>query len=1280
MLSLSFHHVLLDGYSMCQVAQLILDALAGIPLSVTKLGECKSGMLDEAKERNFWLDYFEGLQAEERIFPENVQGLERTRYRFLLGKELTAEIDAFAKRWGITGPSVFAGALGLYLARATDCPDAVFLMPRLNRPTEEERSSGGCYTLVVPVRIRPLAGMSFVELCSNALSQGQRASSHKEYGMGNIISDLKAAGIINGSISEYTLNIYQPELKTEVPYEIFLNMDGAMHNHLTLNITRIKGIYEICYDARNGVYDAGRVEWFHEAFLHILREGIQKGYVPIEEISIVSEAEEHRLLYDMCGKTVAIPEDATIPSLFRSAVMRFAERPALYAGEKSYTFAELDCVSNRVAHGLLACGVKTGEPVLYMLRRDYRLIPAMLGISKAGAAFIPVDPQYPRERVDYILENSGANYLISSKDVEKAREYAFLEVDELLKTEADYDPEMIIPSDQPAYCIYTSGTTGRPKGVMLSHKGIANITHPDNNPFNRDVCKTGKGLVAIGSVCFDISLFEFFVPLFNGMFLEFAPESALADPAALAGLLAAHGANLLHCTPSRLAAYLGEPRFSEQLAHVEAILTAGEVLPKSLVDELKGSYGIRIYNGYGPTETTIGAAITEAGDDRSIGKPIANMGILILDKAGRLLPFGAIGEICVYGRGVGLGYRNLPEETEKRFVELYGRRMYRTGDLGCFLADGRICYHGRNDHQVKIRGLRIELPEIENCILSFPGIGSAAVQVRVISGSQHLVGFYTVKDKEYVTEDALKAYLKGRLTFYMVPDILKRLTAMPQTPGGKTDLKALEKESVEYVRTYRAPENAFQRAVCDAFAAVLGEEQIGLYDHFFELGGDSLHTAELVNEIGKRLSEVQISYENIFQYPTPELLAQYLYRPAAKEEKNPLAELDYEGMEEFLENNRPGEARVHPLGTILLTGVTGFLGLHILLELLAVPDQWEHIYCLVRPTRRQDGNQRLRSTLFYYGEHDYEELFGQRLTALEGDLEEPAIFAEEFSGKVDTVIHCAANVAHFSFDDKLERVNVGGVQNILAFCKEQGASYVHVSTISVAGAYPREVQPLVLSEQKLFVGQEIHNQYIRSKYMAEYMIVRAAIRDGIPVKLMRVGNLQGRLADGEFQMNHSRNAFTRQIASYVKIGKVPVSLYEGTVNFSPVDETARMIVTLAGLEGNYSVFHVYPPQEVAYQKLFGTLAQIGHRVEVVTDEEFEKEIDRLRRTKHGRQLLEGILLERPNLRFINTVVTQAFTQEMIERLGLCWSAVTDDYLKKYFEALENFLLFDDVEL
>ena len=1283
-----FHHVLLDGYSMCLLAQAVLDEIQGTDSGRVDFGYVPEPVGAVPKERlpeeeRFWLETFEDAHLESALLSSTPSGYRRTWYHFPLGHELTGQIRQYARDHGLTDCDVFAGALSLYLTRASRTGDAAFLMPRLSRDTEQDRKAVGCFTMVVPVRVRGLEEMSFPEVCRHTHHMASQASLHKDLGMDRILSALRRSGTLTGPVSEYTLNFYQPKMTSHVPHRLQMSMDGAMHNHLTLNITAFDGDFEILYDGRDGVYDAPMVHRFHEALMSIICRGMrpESEHVRVSSYEIVGRGERENLLH-MEGRNVPLSHSDTIPSLFEKAAGHFGDRPALYAGNKTLTFSDLDALSNRVANALLAEGAEAGEPVLFKLRRDWRLLPVMLGILKAGAAFVPIDPTYPQARIDSIQGSSGARMMIVTTET-FSRDCAIkqLDADNLLMWSDRSSPDIFIPQNQLAYCIYTSGTTGTPKGVQLCHRGIVNITRPENNPFNRDVCLCGTGIVAIGSVSFDISLFEFFVPLLNGMFVELAPESALADPRAIARLLERHGANLIHCTPSRLAAYLLDEDFARALKGVEAILSAGEALPGALVDQLNRDFGIRVYNGYGPAECTIGTTVTEAGDNESIGHPIANTGVLILDPQGRLLPLGCLGEICVYGPGVGLGYRNLEEETRRRFVDLYGLHLYRTGDLGLFLPDGRVEYHGRDDFQVKIRGLRIELNEINSCMISMPQIAVACAQVRKIRGLEHLAVFYTLQKGAEISREEIREYLKAHLTLYMVPDLYVCLDSIPVTQGGKVDLNALAQIPIAYEVAYRAPENELQAYICDAFAAVLNLERVGLDDNFFEIGGNSLHTAQVVSAIEERVEGIHVEFSDLFRYPTPEQLAQILYRQQLdmrRKEASPLLNLSYGDIDHLLSHNLTShEEKPHSLGNVLITGVSGYLGIHVLAELIRSDLRYEHVYCLVRPSKRLDPEHRFQSTLFYFENEDYSDLLGKTLFIVDGDITRPGIFQEPLKEKIDTVINCAADVSHFAYDDKLQRTNTDAVKNLLDFCEKEHATLVQVSTISVGGVYPIKSRKLTLTERDLFVGQQIHNQYILSKFMAEYEALNAMVTRSIPVKIMRVGNLQGRISDGEFQMNRRTNAFTRQISTYIRLGKVPRSLYLSKVNFSPVDEVARMILSLSALPENDTVFHVYPPDEVPWRTLFETASALGHPMEVMEDEEFAGFVQELGKNPDSRELLEGILVERPDLNYSWTEVNAALTEQALHHLGLRWRPMTDVYLQKYMEALNDLGMFEE---
>lgn len=1282
-----FHHVIIDGYGMSLFAQRVLDVLAGKEIPKSCFFTCSEeektakneSEADSSSGKEFWRTYFEEADFEPAIFPEKARGTKYHSFHAEVQENLAGEMTAFAKKEALTEAYLFAGAYAFYLAEATGKKDAVFLMPRLNR-RPEQMNTLGCYTLLVPVRVQIDPEDTFVDLCAKTAEASRKASVQKDFGYDRILSVLRENDVISEALSEYVFNFYRFRFETDLQYHISYSVAGAMRNHITCSIFhKENGSYDIRLDHHDSIYDKERAAYLGEALLSILTQGLSNP--KLSDMRAIGQTEWDRIL-SVRGKEFAVDTELTIPSLFRRAVSENAEKPALYAGDCAMTFAELDRISDRIAVNLVQRGVQSGDCVAFMLNRDYRLIPTILGISKAGAAFIPVDPAYPKDRVTYIIENSRAAYLISSENVNGSGKYDYLEINELIENNVDEAAlNSILPEvkqDQLAYIIYTSGTTGRPKGVMLSHKGIANIVHPDNNPFNRDVTKGCHGIVAIGSICFDISLFEIFVPLMNGLFVELGSEKAMVDAVELSSCMTRHSADILHCTPSRIAAYLGQKEFVDALGGVQAILAAGEVLPGSLVEELRDKYGIRIYNGYGPTETTIGATITESGDTETIGLPIANMGIVLLNQNRKPVPYGAVGEICVWGNGVGIGYKDRPEETESKYIQWNGKRIYRTGDLGHLLEDGRLVYHGRNDRQIKLRGLRIELAEIEKVLGDYPGIAACSCLVRKIDRMEHLAAFYTAASDAVIDQEELRAHMKSRLTSYMVPDILKELETMPQTPNGKIDTKALAVEPITYIRTYREPVSAREKIVCGVFEQVLEIEKVGMDDNFFELGGNSLAAAsamlQIEDELG--LSEGQADFGDLYKYPTPALLLEKLLGEIEENAGYDLAALDYHGIDEYLLAHTAETAEKRHLGNVLLTGVTGYLGIHMLIDLLKRPEICGRIVCLARPRKKLTAERRVRANLFYFAEEDFSDSYGDKWIVAEGDITNPDIFAEKCPvDRIDTVINCAANVAHFAYGDKLEKINTEGVKNLIRFALEQKAVLCQISTISVAGSTMDRNDPNVFTERTFHIGQKIFNQYIYSKYMAEYECLRAAVDEGLRIKFMRVGNLQGRIQDGEFQMNVQSNGFTRQLSSYIKIGAVPQSVYEGSVNFSPVDETAHNIVSLAATTDDTIAFNVFPPKEVAFADLFAGLEKLGHEIRVLPDAEFAEFLQQLKRTEEGKEQAEGLFTRGLERDCYDIFVDQTLTGQYIEQLSEGWSPVTEAYLDRYLSALDDIVLF-----
>lgn len=1259
-LSLQIHHILIDGFSTGLLCNEILKAYEALSqdrhyqyLLPQFFGLERQ---DPPDESSFWKEYLRDIQPYTASFPTGEECAKALEYKGSLSGELSQAIDRYCADNSLRPYTVFMAALAIYQMYIRDAEESYIVLPRLNRDTADERKAIGCFVLPVPLRIR--RNDSFMELCRSIEAEGKLASAHKKCGLSEILEVLMESGG-DDTLLQYTLNFQKSNIDSKSRTKLSFSACGAMSNLATLNISdwNSDGTYEITYDYRGDVLSEAYMTYFHGSLIRILRQ-VLDGMDAVGELAILTEEEESFLKTGMRGRSVALNSGEMIISLFEKAAVAAGGGPAVIAEDQTLSFARLDELSNAVANKLRTQGVIKGSLAAFRLKRDSNLVPVILGILKAGCAFLPIDLKYPAGRTEYILENSRAGILIDETNV---RDYTGYE--DTRKPDVRLDPEDL------AYCIYTSGTTGKPKGVLLKHRGIVNIANPGNNPFNQAITAAGKGILAIGSIAFDISLFELFVMLLNGKYVVLAPDDAMADALKIADLIMANDVNILHCTPSRLNEYMTIPAFEKALRNLDYLLSAGEVLPKSLIGRLSRDYEIQVFNGYGPTECTIGATITEAGDNETIGRPIANTGIHILNKAGKRLPFGTVGEIAISGAGVGREYLGLPELTQEKFILLDGERAYRTGDFGFFAMDGRVRYIGRNDNQVKLRGLRIELSEIENCLLSSKGIDGCAVLVLDIGGRQHLTGFYTGPEAE--GGDEIKAYLRRHLTYYMVPDILIKLERMPLTVNGKIDKEALAKIDIEIRTDYVAPATREEQILCEAFEYALEKEKVGVNDNFFESGGTSLLAAKVMVHVKK--NHLALDYADIFENPTPSLLAKNLQNRRRKDFDAEMGNRDYTRIDALLTKNIRTGKPPERLGEVLLTGATGYLGCHVLDELMQDPTVGT-IYCLVRSGKKISAERRLKAKLFYYFDGKHTDSFSGKIRIIEGDITDRNCL-EAIGVPIDTVINSAANVAHFVYGDSLREVNVDGVANLVSFCRKKNSRLIQISTISIGGFSAEEGK--VLAEQSLYLGQTIHNQYVYSKYEAECLVLEAAA-GGLPARILRVGNLQGRLSDGEFQMNLKENAFASHLKCYYHLGFAPTALKEATVNLSPVDETAKAIVLLSKMPSENTVFHVVSSDEVHYKELFQQMEKVlGITFGYLEESEFEALLDEYAKDGRKYKQVESILIEKNGMRMKEVAIDSAFTVEMLKESGFEYHKIKDSYLEQYFKALDGLGFFEE---
>lgn len=983
------------------------------------------------------------------------------------------------------------------------------------------------------------------------------------------------------------------------------------------------------------------------------------------------------------GETGPVPY-VSFHGAMESWVDRTPSAPALVACDKRMNYAEFDAECNRIANALIKLGVKRGDRIVILLPRRSSLISAIYGTMKTGSAYIPCDPDYPADRIRLITEDSGARYIITTFDRTSLYPGKAVDINDLLAETDDTRPGVETAPDDIAYMIYTSGSTGRPKGVMIPQRGITNYLYGYYRQFyapNPSI----KVQMLLVTISFDASLVNLGGALTSGQCLVLADEDECKDVTLLSKLMLANKVDAFDITPSRLDAMLELPEFRKAVAACTLLNIGGEGFKSSLIEKLveAGFNGLAV-NEYGPTETTVGSnhSIIKPFTPITAGPPFYNYSNRIIDAWGSELPIGVTGELYIFGRSVGLGYNNLHDKTAEAFVDYHGERGYRTGDLARWTADGDVKILGRIDHQVKLRGLRIELGEIESVAQRFPGIVMAVADVREVNKIQHLCIYYTVT--EHIEKEALRTYLAASLTEYMVPDAYTEVPTMPLTPNGKINRKALPAPEIAPLTPYIEPEGDLEIIIAKAFGKILKNDKVGANDDFFAIGGTSISAIKVVAALAT--SGYDISYKNVFTARTPRALAALIESFASRPDgdlldnkvEKPLGTsefadvLDVNTIDAFRYGNRQN------LGNVFLTGATGFMGIHILHELLTKTDS--NVFCLLRAKGEMSALSRLRTLLFYYFDNTFEPAFRSgRLKVIEGDVTGPVPEAFADAG-IDTVINCAANVKHFSAGNDIDLVNVESVRNLIDFCVSTSSRLIHVSTVSIAGesinGYPNP--SLLLTERMMDFGQSLANQYVHSKYQAEKLILEAVRERGLNAKIMRVGNLSARSTDGEFQINFRSNAFMGMLRAYSVMGCAPYGVLDNPCEFSPINEVCHAILLLATTPRDMVVFqptnnHRFPLGDVLH-----ILSEMGMPVEPVEMDEF---IERERAVMDDPVKVDAL---QPLLAYSSDQASHAsfigydssYTNQILYRLGFRWSHTSHDYVRKFLNAIRGLSFFD----
>lgn len=1240
------------------------------------------------KNKLFWAKKFSDIPENSSLKPnrKNYLSCEASRKTYMVPTDLTSQINEYCSAMGISGFVFFLSILCIYMYRVTGKEDMVIGAPLANRPTMKDKLTVGMMIEMLPVRISIDPDLNFNEFARHVVNDWREMRAHQHpYQL--ILRDIRDRLKLSANLYEIMLNFQIAHLDPTALFDIHIFFHGSMAESMRIHFNDWGnlGQFEVFIDYLTELFSGDEIDNVYNQLMNLANDTLLNPDKKLYELDYLSPDEKNDLIYGWNNTEVDYPRNKTVVELFEEQVSKNPDNTALIYEKQKLTYSQLNQAANQVARKLRLQGVGPESIVGLLMERSSEMIIAMLAVLKAGGAYLPLDSNYPRERIEFVLEDSQASLVITKhRNPELGSRYPHVTWDELLANDEDGSnlPHQNTPSNA-AYVIYTSGSTGKPKGVIIEHHSVVNFF----TAMEQQIDLQDKKVLVLTNPAFDIFVFETLLPLVKGETLVIANQEQQLIPVALADLIRQHKVNILQCTPSRMQMLLSDNHFAPALKTITDIVLGGEPFPETLLQKIKSICSARIFNGYGPTEATVYATFKDVtrDDHITIGKPVSNTRVYILDDKKQPVAVDVAGQLFIAGEGLARGYLYRPELTEERFLPdpFYpGQRMYHTGDLAKWSMDGNLDFLGRIDNQIKIRGFRIELGEIESVLESHPQIDQAVVIDKADRDGLKYLSAYMVAKGTPSTQD-VRRYLMQRLPDYMVPSSFVFLQTMPLNPNGKICRKTLanmQSERRSQPTAYVGPRNEVDEILVETWGDIFSTSRISINDSFFDLGGDSFKIVKIL--VALMPYNWDLTARDFYKYQTIRSLSDKIRGITEEGDWERHLQPDNEHVYETHDTNhiQLSSERV-ACDHILLTGGTGYLGVHLVKDL--IEHTQANIYCLVRGVNEADAYNRLLKALNIYFPGELDMYLGNRIHVLLGDINENLLglsvgHYHSLGTTIDAVIHAAAKVRHYGGYREFERVNVLGTRNVIAFCKTYRKKLHYISTTSVSGKYlvVQNLGQIVFTENDFFVGQHYYeNVYVRSKFEAESLIY-TAISQGLNATIYRIGMLSGRYSDGRFQFNIEDNALYNRFRAIINLGSIPAPFANHEFEYTPVDYCSHAIVLLLGIkEGDRKVFHLYNPKVSSLMQFLEASETCGYQVKVMESTVFEKDVKDRLEDPITRDSLTGIIND---INVHNSIGLQSspelscqISMDYLSQLGFEWPDIDNEYLIKLIRYMES---------
>ncbi|MED2933172.1 amino acid adenylation domain-containing protein [Bacillus wiedmannii] len=887
----NIHHIISDGWStkliqnqVCDLYTNLLEDKEAEPVEkysyIEYIKKEKEYFRSDRflKSKFFWDSKFSDLS--EAFLYKSISDTESRRKSFQLDHQMSLEIRRFTQEHRVSLNTFFIAVMMIYYYKVLDQEDIVLGTPVLNRTGKMDKNTIGMYTSTVPVRVKINPKLTIKELLKEVLLELKHCLLHQKYPYDLLISDLELNKKGYDSLFKVCVNYYNTQYIKEiggVPAEVKEYNSGNQSNSMQLVVNEWQEDYiNLSFDYKISDYQEEEITNMYAHIQNIVNQFLDNEDMIIEDVELYSEKEFHEKIYSANATQISYPDNKTIHQLFEEQVEKSPDQVALFSDGKTLTYRELNERANQLAFFLKEQGVTKEKIVAIKANHSLELVVAILAVLKAGGAYLPIDPNYPIERINFMLQDSGAVILLTDDELHHDLEFqgAFFDLHHEHiyagnKTNVDCDQT----SKDLAYIIYTSGSTGKPKGVMIEHRNLVHYIWWANKTY----VKEQEVFALYSSISFDLTVTSIFTPLISGnqiaIYYDDDKEFILHK------ILRENKATIVKLTPAHLTLIKD---MDNHHSSVKRMIVGGDNLKVAVAREVVESFNgdLEIYNEYGPTEATVGCMIYKYDVDKDrdgsvpIGVAIDNTQIYLLDKNLKPIATGLQGELYISGDGLARGYLNQTELTSERFIQnpfTPEMKMYKTGDIAKYLSDGNITYIGRSDHQVKIRGYRIELGEIEKHLLEHPFIHNIYVMDRENRTGDKLLYVYYVSEHSFSSPE-LKNWLSKYVPPYMVPNIFIRLDEIPLTINGKVNMALLpiEDDSDKTTTSTSASSNQ-EIELVNVMQEILGISEISMDDNFYQLGGDSIKAIQIASKL--KNVDIDINVKDILSKESIEEIA-----------------------------------------------------------------------------------------------------------------------------------------------------------------------------------------------------------------------------------------------------------------------------------------------------------------------------------------------------------------------------------------------------------------------